>query len=53
MRKYKKIITLLLFFVSLVSFGCAAQDNAGSFKPAPAFQLADLNDKTVFDSYRR
>lgn len=47
MVKYKRIITLLLFFVAFVSLVYAAQDNAGSLKPAPAFKLMDLNGKIV------
>jgi len=47
MKKYKIIIILLLFFVSLASLNYAAQDSLNSFGMAPAFQLRDLNDRVV------
>ncbi len=47
MRNYLRLF-ILLFFIGF-SLNCyAAQAGASSFKSAPAFQLADLNDQAVF-----
>ena len=46
MKKYLRIF-MLLFFISFGFSSYAAQGDANSLKTAPAFQLADLNDKIV------
>jgi peroxiredoxin len=47
MKKYNKLMALLLVSVFFGSFAYAASDSGDSLKAAPGFQLKGLDDKVV------